>query len=71
VRVVREGEIESGDAIRVLERAADSITVRDIFALKFGDDEAERELRRAAGAPGLSPSWKDDFLKRLGNGPQR
>ena len=71
VRVVREGEIESGDAIRVLERAADSITVRDIFALKFGDDEAERELRRAAGAPGLSPSWKDDFLKRLGRHPQR
>src|SRR5512138_3441573 len=72
VRVVREGEIETGDALRSVERAADSITVSDIFALKFarendgGDDAGRRgELRRAANAPGLSPSWKDHFLERL------
>jgi MOSC domain-containing protein YiiM len=66
VRVLREGEIEAGDDIRILERAADSITVSDIFALKFDDDAARSdELRRAAHAPGLSPSWKDGFLKRL------
>ena len=66
VRVLREGEIEAGDDIRILERAADSMTVSDIFALKFDDDEARSgDWRRAAHAPGLSPGWKDDFMRRL------
>jgi len=68
VRVVREGEIEAGDAIRVVESAGASITVSDIFALKFDDDSdgvRGDELRRAANAPGLAPSWRDGFLKRL------
>jgi len=64
VRVVREGDLASGDAIRLVERADDSITVSEIFALLF-DEGTDDALRRAAAAPGLSPSWRDDFLKRL------
>ena len=64
VRVVREGDIASGDAIRLAERAENSITVSEIFALLF-DEGTDDDFRRAAAAPGLSPSWRDDFLKRL------
>jgi MOSC domain-containing protein YiiM len=64
VRVVREGEVASGDTISVAERTAGSITVSEIFALHFGEGTAE-DLRRAAAAPGLSPSWREEFLKRL------
>ena len=65
VRVVREGIIASGDEIRLVERATGSITVSEIFALQFDDDASDDDLRRAAAAPGLSPSWVDDFLERL------
>src|SRR5262249_53351272 len=65
VRVAREGDIASGDAIRLAERAVGSITVSEIFALQFDGDGAPDRLRQAAAAPGLSPSWKDNFLKRL------
>jgi MOSC domain-containing protein YiiM len=65
VRVVLEGDIASGDEIRLAERATGSITVSEIFALQFDDDASDDDLRRAAAAPGLSPSWTDDFLERL------
>jgi MOSC domain-containing protein YiiM len=66
VRVVQEGDIATGDSIRPAEHAAGSITVGEIFALHFDDEGTEEDLRRAAAAPGLSPSWKDHFLERLG-----
>src|SRR5215831_10137429 len=65
VRVVHEGDIASGDPIRFVERSAGSISVSDIFALHFDDDANDDELRRAAAAPGLSPSWRDNFQKRV------
>jgi MOSC domain-containing protein YiiM len=65
VRVVREGEIARDDSILLAERAAGSITVSEIFALQFDDKATDDDLGRAAAAPGLSPSWKDQFLKRL------
>jgi len=65
VRVVREGAIAAGDAIRCVARAAGSMTVSEIFALYFDDEGRNDDLRRAAAAPGLSPSWKDHFLKRF------
>lgn len=65
VRVVREGDIAGGDPIRFVARAAESMSVGDIFALYFDDEGRDDDLRRAAAAPGLAPSWKDHFLKRL------
>jgi len=64
VSVVREGDIARGDDIRVVERAAGSMSVRDIFVLHFDDEGKEDALRRAAGLPGLSPGWRDHFRKR-------
>jgi MOSC domain-containing protein YiiM len=67
VQVVREGVIASGDPIRFSERAADSMSVSDIFALYLDDEGRDDDLRRAAAAPGLSPGWQGHFLKRLGS----
>jgi MOSC domain-containing protein YiiM len=63
--VVRDGDIARGDAIRFVERAVESVTVSDIFALHSDDEGTRDELRRAAAAPGLAPSWKDHFMRRL------
>jgi MOSC domain-containing protein YiiM len=65
VRVAQEGDIGAGDSIRFVGHDAGSMSVSDIFELYFDDKGRDDDLRRAAAAPGLSPSWKDHFLKRL------
>jgi MOSC domain-containing protein YiiM len=65
VRVAVEGDIAAGDSIRFLTHEAGSVSVSDIFQLYFDDEGRDDDLRRAADAPGLSPSWQAHFLKRL------
>ena len=64
VRVLREGDIAAGDGISVVERAANSMSVSDIFALKFDDEGKEVEVARAAAIPALAPSWREHFQSR-------
>src|SRR5260221_10021361 len=64
VSVLREGEIGRGDGITVLERAAHSMSVSDIFALKFDDEGKQEQVRRAAAIPALTPSWREHFAQR-------
>lgn len=64
LRVLEEGRVAAGDAIERIEPAADSTTVREVFHLRHvGGTRAEYE--RAARLPGLSPSWRAAFEKRL------
>jgi MOSC domain-containing protein YiiM len=65
MRVAREGDIAAGDPIRFVARAVGSMSVSDIFQLYFDDEGRDGDLRRAAAAPELAPSWKTHFLKRL------
>jgi MOSC domain-containing protein YiiM len=65
VRVAVEGDIAAGDSIRSVAHEAGSVSVSDIFQLYFDDEGRDDDLRRAAAAPGLSPSWQAHFLKRL------
>ena len=64
VRVLREGDIATGDDIRIVERAAGSMSVSDIFALHFDDEGKQDQVRRAAALTGLSPSWREHFQAR-------
>jgi len=64
VSVVREGHIARGDAIRIVERAKGSMSVRDIFLLKFDDEGKPDQVRRAAAIAALTPSWREHFQKR-------
>ena len=65
VSVVREGDIATGDDIRVVERAAGSMSVSDIFDLHFDDEGKAEQVRRAASIAALSPSWLEHFRKRV------
>ena len=65
VSVVREGDVARGDDIRVVERAANSMNVSDIFDLHFDDEGKEEQVRRAAAIAALSPSWQEHFRKRV------
>ena len=65
VAVVREGEVAAGDSIAFTHRAADSLSVSAIVALREGDEGNEDLLKRAAELPALSGGWREQFRKRL------
>lgn len=64
VRVLKEGKVMAGDAIKLIEHAIASMSVREIFQLRLGQGSAE-EYSRAARLPGLAAVWRAAFEKRL------
>lgn len=65
--VIREGEVEKGNAIEFAERQETGVTITDIVNLYTIDSENQELLRRATELPALPQSWKDYFRKRLRN----
>jgi len=63
--VLREGEVEKGDAIEFTEKQESGVTITDIVNLYSTDSENQELLRRATELPALPQSWKDYFRKRL------
>ena len=64
LRIVAEGELGTGDAIRVVERPETRLTVRDVFRIYTRD---RGEAGRLLEVPGMSEAWKRwaaDFLER-------
>jgi MOSC domain-containing protein YiiM len=64
LRVLQEGRVSAGDMIERVEHDAGSLSVRDVFRLRFGRG-TRAECERAARLRGLSPSWRAAFEKRL------
>lgn len=65
--VIREGEVEKGDAIEFTQKQKPGLTIMDIVNLYTIDSENQELLRRATELPALPQSWKDYFRKRLWN----
>jgi MOSC domain-containing protein YiiM len=63
--VIREGEVETGDAIEFTERQESGVTITEIVNLYSADSQNQELLRRATELPALPQSWKDYFRKRL------
>jgi MOSC domain-containing protein YiiM len=63
--VIREGEVENGDAIEFTEKQETGVTITDIVNLYSIDSHNQELLRRATEVPALPQSWKDYFRKRL------
>ncbi len=63
--VVREGEVESGDGIRITAHDSRGVSVADIAALYAHDAGNQDLLRRAVDAAALPESWREYFRKRL------
>lgn len=65
--VVREGTVEAGDAVELVERDRHSVTVADITRL-YARDRTDRELLvRAAQVPALPDGWKAYFREQIEN----
>ena len=65
--VLREGEVESGDAIQFTEKQESGVTITEIVNLYSTDAHNQELLRRATELPALPQAWKDYFRKRLWN----
>jgi len=57
VSVLRESEVQAGDAIELIERDENNITVADITRLYAGDHDVEM-LNRASALGALPESWR-------------
>ncbi len=63
--VQREGEVEAGDDIELIERDENNVTVADITRLYARDRDDIEMMRRATALEALPDSWRDYFRKRL------
>ena len=63
--VAQEGEIDSGDAIELLARDTNSLTVADVFKLYAFDTNDRENLQRAVDLEALPDSWRGYFQEQL------
>jgi MOSC domain-containing protein YiiM len=66
--VVTEGELGAGDAIELLSRDADAVTVRELVGMYVGEPTTIDRLRVAAGNPALPGWWRETLLDRASKG---
>ena len=63
-RVLKEGEVGSGDEIEFISREQEDVTVSDITSL-YADKKPDQHLmRRAAQLASLPESWRSYFTHR-------
>ena len=63
--VLREGEIEAGDAVEFIARDESGVSVADVVSLYTTDASNQELLRRVSELPALPGGWRDYFRKRL------
>ncbi|AXQ30844.1 MOSC domain-containing protein [Solimonas sp. K1W22B-7] len=70
-RVLEPGRARAGDALRLLQRNADAISLREFWDTQAEHRPAPEALRRLAATPGLNPNWvgklqrRADYLRTL------
>jgi ferredoxin-NADP reductase/MOSC domain-containing protein YiiM len=67
-RVLEEGAVRAGDAIELVSRHDESMTVADIDALLYRPGHDPEQLRRALEIPALSAGWRASFHALLERG---
>ncbi|WP_266180821.1 MOSC and FAD-binding oxidoreductase domain-containing protein [Dyella humicola] len=65
MRVLREGDIGSGDTISLVERDRNSMSVAAIDTLLYKPGRKETDLERAIGIRALSDGWRGSFQTYL------
>ena len=64
-RVLREGQVEAGDAIVQAGAGPEGLTVAEVDGLLYLPGHSRRQLRRALRVPALSPGWQASFRAML------
>lgn len=63
--VLREGEVEAGDAVELTQPDENDVSVADITRLYVRDKYDLEAVRRALKVQSLPDSWRDYFQRRL------
>lgn len=63
--VQQEGEVESGDEIKLIARDDNNVTVADVTRLYAREKDDAETLRRAIALEALPVSWRDHFRHQL------
>lgn len=64
LRVLEEGVVESGEAVRLIERPCPEWSVARVFRLKIARAPDPAEARALAACGVLSPEWRAKFASR-------
>ena len=65
VRVLEPGTVAAGDEIGMIERAAGSVSVRDLSRLYHYQRDNTAGIEQALQIPTLADAWREPFEKRL------
>jgi ferredoxin-NADP reductase/MOSC domain-containing protein YiiM/ferredoxin len=68
-RVLDEGDVGAGDAIELVERGPEAMTVAEVDGLLYLPGHARRDLTRALRIPALSVGWQGSFRDLLEQAP--
>jgi MOSC domain-containing protein YiiM len=65
-KVIREGEIEQGDEIKLIKKDENNVTIKDIVNLYTINKDDLQTMQRAIKVKDLPNGWKNHFLEQLG-----
>ncbi|MCO6043024.1 MOSC domain-containing protein [Aeoliella sp. ICT_H6.2] len=65
LRVLESGTLTAGDSIERVERPEHTLSIPEIYRLRFHSSASTAEVTRAANLTRLSESWRDDFCNLL------
>ena len=64
-KVIREGEIEQGDEIKLIKKDENNVTIKDIVNLYTINKDDLQTMQRAIKVKDLPNGWKNHFLEQL------
>ena len=65
-KVLQEGEVETGDKIKIIGRDKNNVTVKDIVRLYIRDNDEDIEtMRRATKIEALPEGWRYEFQQKI------
>jgi MOSC domain-containing protein YiiM len=64
-RVLAKGEAQTGDALSLLERNADAVSLAQLWEVSHQRRPQPELLQRIADTPGLNEAWRQKLLQRL------
>jgi len=64
-KVIQEGTICAGDTVQHEPVAGESMTIRDVFMLRYFDQDNYARIRECAALAALAPRWRESLQKLL------
>ena len=64
-KVLKEGEVEASDKIKIIRKDENNVTVKDIVRLYVRDDEDIETMRRATKIESLTEGWRYEFEQKI------